>query len=648
MKTLSLLIILLFSVSTIFAAEIRNASEKERVFKANKITNTTESTLLFESFENGVPPNGWQKLSKGSSSKSWAQSSSLAESGTYSAYISPDYPWKAQDEWLVTPAIDLSGLTNAKLVFYEDQHYWASSGEEHDIKVSTTSQTDISTFQDVLVMKPSDHTINGFGNDPVTIYLADFAGNSTVYIAFRYKGSYADYWYIDDVGVYETDANDAVAVSLDMNSHYDVNTTVQPKGTVQNGGSASATFDVHFGYYNWDGSAVILDTKTVTNLAPGATQQITFNNYTFSDSYEYNFFIKTDLSGDTHSDNDEVSKAINSFSDTKRMVLEEKATSTECTYCPGASRATDKLYDEENDSLSVIEYHGYSDNDPFKTDMTQARIDYYGITGFPTVEFNGIDEKTGGAACDDDWSSLYDSYKNLYEQGRSEKTGFGIGIKFFEDGSDNITAVSSITYKVPSYITTYKIRYCLIESHIAYSWEGCMDSLQFLAREMYPDYNGNPFYSGSTAPYAGMAFTDTVRFTFPSGVVKKNSDLVVFIQNDATKEVMATARVNMANSVSAIKGSISEHLPKQIQLYQNHPNPFNPSTEIAYKLSKGSRVELSIYNTLGQKVKTLVNGRQAEGLHRMIFDASGLASGIYYYRLNADGFVKIRKMLLIR
>jgi hypothetical protein len=83
-------------------------------------------------------------------------------------------------------------------------------------------------------------------------------------------------------------------------------------------------------------------------------------------------------------------------------------------------------------------------------------------------------------------------------------------------------------------------------------------------------------------------------------------------------------------------------------LEQNYPNPFNPSTTIRYALPHRSQVTLTVFNTLGQQVATLVAGEVDAGFHEVTFDASGLASGVYFYRLHAGGYTQIRKMLLVR
>jgi len=89
-------------------------------------------------------------------------------------------------------------------------------------------------------------------------------------------------------------------------------------------------------------------------------------------------------------------------------------------------------------------------------------------------------------------------------------------------------------------------------------------------------------------------------------------------------------------------------LPKKFALGQNYPNPFNPTTIINYELPTTITVDLSIYNLLGQRVATLVDERQQAGSQQVEWNASGFASGVYYYRIEAGEFVDVRKMMLLR
>lgn len=89
-------------------------------------------------------------------------------------------------------------------------------------------------------------------------------------------------------------------------------------------------------------------------------------------------------------------------------------------------------------------------------------------------------------------------------------------------------------------------------------------------------------------------------------------------------------------------------VPKEYSLEQNYPNPFNPSTKIEFAIPAQSEVSLKVYNVLGQEVATLVNESIKAGHHVVNFDASGLASGMYFYKVVAGSFVSTRKMLLLK
>ncbi|MCX7984818.1 MAG: T9SS type A sorting domain-containing protein, partial [Bacteroidetes bacterium] len=92
----------------------------------------------------------------------------------------------------------------------------------------------------------------------------------------------------------------------------------------------------------------------------------------------------------------------------------------------------------------------------------------------------------------------------------------------------------------------------------------------------------------------------------------------------------------------------SVNLPYTFSLEQNYPNPFNPATTINFTIGKSSNVKLVVYNLLGQKVATLVDTRMDAGQHTIIFDGAHLASGVYFYKLEAGDFRAVKKMLLLK
>jgi PKD repeat protein len=108
-----------------------------------------------------------------------------------------------------------------------------------------------------------------------------------------------------------------------------------------------------------------------------------------------------------------------------------------------------------------------------------------------------------------------------------------------------------------------------------------------------------------------------------------------------------TLIVTLSRSVIGIS-QISGQIPESFNLYNNYPNPFNPSTKITFDVSKTKNVKISIYDLLGRNVKTIVNDVLQPGKYEYNFDASSLASGIYYYRMETDVYTNTKKMMLIK
>ena len=118
------------------------------------------------------------------------------------------------------------------------------------------------------------------------------------------------------------------------------------------------------------------------------------------------------------------------------------------------------------------------------------------------------------------------------------------------------------------------------------------------------------------------------------------------MQQALAQEQAGGAAGGQSDSVATVK-------PTRTALMANYPNPFNPTTIISYRLAKGSHVRLTVWNILGRRVATLVDANQQSGPHQVTFNASQLASGVYFYRLRASegtggNRVLVKKMLLMK
>jgi hypothetical protein len=178
------------------------------------------------------------------------------------------------------------------------------------------------------------------------------------------------------------------------------------------------------------------------------------------------------------------------------------------------------------------------------------------------------------------------------------------------------------------------------------------------------------FESSESKEYLAYSALDN---TFTSlGLTDEDGIGIIPMAGDNTALVMTNNgylyAFNPYGTATALDDNITTnlHIPDRYQLFQNYPNPFNPATMISYQLPMTSKVELSIYNLLGQRVATLVSQKQPAGTYSVQWDASGFASGVYLYRLEAGdpsqgapkghvptgqagyGFVKTRKMVLMK
>jgi len=100
--------------------------------------------------------------------------------------------------------------------------------------------------------------------------------------------------------------------------------------------------------------------------------------------------------------------------------------------------------------------------------------------------------------------------------------------------------------------------------------------------------------------------------------------------------------------INAVDVHNSNSVPASFDLEQNYPNPFNPSTTIQFSLEKNSLVKLTVYNMLGEQVATLIDGYKNAGTHEATWNAGNMASGFYFYRLEAGNTVLTRKMILMK
>ena len=123
---------------------------------------------------------------------------------------------------------------------------------------------------------------------------------------------------------------------------------------------------------------------------------------------------------------------------------------------------------------------------------------------------------------------------------------------------------------------------------------------------------------------------------------------VIFIDNNIGWTVGSAILKTTTGGEPVGVWNISSGIPMNFELSQNFPNPFNPSTNIAFLVSKYSNVKINVYDSQGKEVVTLLNERLSAGSYRVDFDGTGYSSGIYFYKMETEDFVQTKSMVLLK
>ena len=181
-------------------------------------------------------------------------------------------------------------------------------------------------------------------------------------------------------------------------------------------------------------------------------------------------------------------------------------------------------------------------------------------------------------------------------------------------------------------------------NNLPINWQSslCFEScfapfLDSIATVPAPPYYSSPLQPGETREMSLHVFainnTGTANIQLQSATFANPNDRIT---------------VDLTAIVNPVSVENENTLVTDYYLEQNYPNPFNPSTKINFGLKKAGEVEISVYNILGNKVATLVNGYNSAGKHSVLFNASTLSSGIYIYKIVTNEFTQSRKMLMLK
>jgi hypothetical protein len=275
-------------------------------------------------------------------------------------------------------------------------------------------------------------------------------------------------------------------------------------------------------------------------------------------------------------------------------VVVEIGTGTWCQYCPGAAMGADDLISNGYD-VAVVEYHN---GDSYATSESNARISYYGITGFPTAFFDGVLSVVGGS----NTQSMFPSYYPKVNQRMAINSPFSLDVTGTQACFSDITAHVTVQKVGTNSSTNLRLMAVITESDIEVSWQG-QDKVDYVCRKMLPNQNGTVLdFSGGD--------TQSVDLTYsldPSWVYE-NCELTVFVQDLNTKEIFQGTKLALldfspeyqydaaVNKVQNLPSTTCNGVFTPVTTIRNLGSEDLTSMDIVYSVNNG---EQQTYNWTG-------------------------------------------------
>jgi len=327
------------------------------------------------------------------------------------------------------------------------------------------------------------------------------------------------------------------------------------------------------------------------------------------------------------------------FPQASRNILFEEFTNCCCGPCATYGPILDAFLEAHPSNTICVKYHTHGPGpDPmFWEDSAQIRLrysSYYHIYYVPTCNIDAAFQFTGPFVTED--------FANYYNQRLAVSTPLSITVTDVRVAGDSIKA--TVILNLASNLTSgnYKLRVMAVERLIHYAsppGSNGENEFAYCYRKAFPDVNGV-----SVPTTAG---THSYIYTY-----KRQSDWVdtsifteAFLQNDNDSSIVNSGRGHYAPLGINHNGA---NIPAKYNLNQNYPNPFNPSTVISFDIPKSGNARLIIYDVLGTVVYRLVDGYLFAGSYKYDFNASGITSGVYFYKLSTDNFTETKRMVVIK
>ena len=323
---------------------------------------------------------------------------------------------------------------------------------------------------------------------------------------------------------------------------------------------------------------------------------------------------------------------------TTRKVLFEEGTNASCGPCAASNPILISwLQNHQAQAISIMYHASWPGTDPmYSANPTQSteRIQYNNITAVPTCNVDGI--------IYDIWPFTVAAFDNAFNTRLAVTPPLSIDVVDQRIPGDSIKSTITLIVNANLPAGTYKFRVMAVEKLITYSTPpGSNGETVFhtVFRRAYPNT------VGVDCPTTAGTYNYT--YTYKREAAWKDTSIVTvaFVQNDVNKEVL---NANKGTYIPTGINNLTSEVPYQYSLEQNYPNPFNPSTRIKFALTKSGFTSLKVYDAMGREVSSLVSSQLQAGKYETEFNASGISSGVYFYKLISGDFTAVKKLTLIK
>lgn len=472
-------------------------------------------------FSGSFPPAGW---TIDAYAANWSSSSTNNAGGTAPEAMFT-YSSAVGVSRLISPPTNLTGVTSVNVSF---RHMLDHYGGPYSIGVATRSGG--GTWNTVWeIVNPAGNI--GPEEKSIVINNAN-VGAPDFQICWFISGNFynMDYWYIDDILLYNPLAHDATVKDVLVDVNYPPGTNFTPQAILKNFGLNTETFDATC-VLKIGGSTVYTQNCSPVTLAAGAEQTVSFPAYVLNVANDlYEITVTTNLAGDMDPSNDSRTEYFNTYTTAREMVVLEIGTGTWCVYCPGAQMGGDDLVTNGH-SVLVVEYHN---GDSFTNSYSNARNTYYGINGFPTAVFDGVEYYIGGSQT----QSMYQEYLPIYNGRKEIRSAFSVDIFGDHSGLNyNVLVKLNRLAAVPPTWNNLVVHFTVTESDIPFNWFG-QTEVDYCERLMVPNE------LGTTVDLINNTSIDIpLSFSLNAAWVTDKCQLAAFIQNLDTKEILQGDKV---------------------------------------------------------------------------------------------------------